>query len=522
MIVINNIKVPVNNDTEKQLNEAIRGKIRTNHPLKYEILKKSIDARDKNNIYYVYNIALETDKNDFYIKHGFEKYKKEIIDLDKIFTDYKYSSKKACPIIVGAGPAGLFAALCLSIAGAKPIILERGKDVAERQKSIEDFNKTGKLDINSNVQFGLGGAGTFSDGKLTTGINSVYIKSILREFVTNGAPKEIEYNAKPHIGTDNLKTVVASMQRKIESYGGKFIFDCKVDGIIKKGSRIIGVMASGQNYYSDTIIFAIGHSARDTYEMLYQNNLIMEPKCFSMGVRIEHLQERISFSQYGKSANMLPSADYKAAIHLANGRSLYTFCMCPGGYIINASSEEERICVNGMSEYLRNGQNANSAILVGIEPKDFADKNPLSGIELQRKYEHLAYNISGSFRPPVQLYGDFMENHVSAGFGEIKSTLKGGYVFGDINKCLPDYVAETIKAGVPLIAKKIKGFDSYESLLTGIEARSSSPVRIVRNKNYDTSIEGLYAIGEGAGYAGGITSSAVDGIKCAAAVLDIK
>ncbi|MFA6867231.1 MAG: hypothetical protein WCR54_06910 [Clostridia bacterium] len=519
MIKVNNITIPVGFDQNQVLKSKLIKELGNAKIIHFDVIKKSIDARDKSDIKYVYNVAVELENESLLLKKGFDKFDNSCNDLEQTFGKLKYPSDKASPIIVGSGPSGLFLALALALSGAKPIIFERGKDVVGRQEVINKFNKFGILDTNCNVQFGEGGAGTFSDGKLNSGINNEYVKMVLREFVNCGAPNEIEYLAKPHMGTDNLVNVVVNIRKKIEDLGGKVYFDSLVSDVIMTKDKISGVVVNGNKYMSDTVIFAIGHSARDTYYMLNNCGLEMTQKGFSLGVRIEHLQSDLNMAQYGKMGSKLPSADYKLAVHLKE-RSLYTFCMCPGGKVINASSEKGQICINGMSKFGRDEINGNSALLVGINPEDFGSDSPLAGIELQRRYERKAFEISNSYRPPCQLLGDFMQDKVSTNLGKVNPSVSGGFVFGNLNDCLPSFVASTIKNGVPIMARRLRGFDMYDSVLTGIEARSSSPVRITRDSNYNTSISGLYAVGEGSGYAGGITSSAVDGIKCGLALLN--
>jgi uncharacterized FAD-dependent dehydrogenase len=511
MLKIDNIKLPITAKIE-ELDSVVMSKLGCGKIKNLTILKKSIDARDKGKINYIYSVAVELDNEDFYLNSAITKYNSPIKTIAEITSGMVWKSKYQ-PVVVGMGPAGMFIALTLATMGAKPIVFERGSMASERKEAIDKFFLTNILDTETNVQFGEGGAGTFSDGKLNTNLRNEFIAIVLNEFVRCGAPEEIMYESKPHIGTDKLLEVVQNMRKKLVELGGEVHFNSKITNIMTDGNKLKGVEVNGATVPCDRAFFAIGHSARDTYKMLYDNGLKMEQKAFSLGVRIEHKQEEINKSQYGRSYNLLPPADYKMAVHLKD-RSLYTFCMCPGGKVINASSEAEHLCVNGMSEYKRDFTNANSAILVGVTPADFDTEHPLSGIDFQRKYENLAYKASNSYKAPVQTLGDLFKGKESKSIGEVKPSIESGYTLCDLRSCLPDFVVKGIIQGVPIMARKLYGFDRYDSILTGVEARSSSPVRILRDDNYQTNIEGLYPVGEGAGYAGGITSSAIDGIKC--------
>lgn len=478
------------------------------------IYKKSVDARDKSNIHFVYTLDLKIENESRFksrIIKDTEKYSK--VEIKRI--------SKERPVIVGAGPAGLFAALTLSEAGLNPIILEQGKKVEERKKDVDMFWETGKLNTMSNVQFGEGGAGTFSDGKLTTQINNPLCRKVLEEFLACNAPKEIMYDAKPHIGTDKLIEVVKNMRNKIEALGGEFLFGEKLTDITIENGSLKSIQCS-KTINTDALILAIGHSSRDTFEMIYNKGLNMAKKPFSVGVRIEHLQSMINKAQYGEFADhsKLGAADYKLAYHGENNRSAYTFCMCPGGTVVAAASEEGSVVTNGMSIYSRNGINSNSGLLVGVFPEDFNDESPLAGMYFQRDLEQKAFVAGGSsYKAPAQLVGDFLNGVVSTKLGEVKPTYTPGVTFSDFNTILPDFITKTMKEALIYFDKRIKGFSSNDSLLTGVETRSSSPVRILRDENYVSSVKGIYPCGEGAGYAGGIMSAAVDGIKCANAIL---
>ena len=427
-------------------------------------------------------------------------------------------------MIVGAGPAGLFAGLVFVNNGIKPIIIEQGKKVEERKKDVEEFLKTGKLNPSSNVQFGEGGAGTFSDGKLTTGINNKFCENVLNEFVKFGAPEEIKYINKPHIGTDKLIHIIANIRNYIIKNGGEFLFEEKVIDFNFENKMMKQVITNKRIIDSNNVILAVGHSARDIFELLYKKDVLMERKNFSVGVRIEHKQKMINESQYGKNPKLkLPPAEYKLAYHnKETGRSCYTFCMCPGGVVIASSSEEGTIVTNGMSKYLRDGENANSAILVNVTPNDFEGGSPLAGMYFQKELEEKAFILGGkNYSAPAQKVGDFFKAEKSKELGNVEPTYKPGISFADLNELFPNYITETLKEGIQYFDTKIHGFADDNAILTAVESRSSSPVKINRDENFmSCSVKGLYPCGEGAGYAGGIMSSAVDGIKCAIAVLE--
>lgn len=482
----------------------------------YRIFKKSIDARNKDDVFYVYTIDVLVENEEKYKK--FEHVK---LEEDKIKINVK---RKNCfpVVIVGAGPAGLFAGLTLAQNGIKVIILEQGKCVEERKKDVELFWQNGKLNTLSNVQFGEGGAGTFSDGKLTTGVNDPLCKKVIREFYNFGAPKQILYASKPHIGTDNLINIVKNIREEIKRLGGEVHFCEKViDFEFEKGKIKKVVCESGKSFETDAVILAIGHSARDTFEKLYSKGVSMEKKNFSVGVRIEHKQDMINKSQYGDKTKLnLPPAEYKLAYH-GKDRSCYTFCMCPGGVVVASSSEEGTIVTNGMSKFARNDENANSAVLVSVTPEDFKGDSPLLGMYFQKELEEKAYKIGGgSYKAPAQLVSDFLKHKKSEKFGNVVPTYMPGVTLSDLHDVLPDFITKTMEEGLIYFDKKIKGFATSDAVLTGVETRSSSPVKIIRNEKFESNIEGIYPCGEGAGYAGGIVTSAVDGIKCAIAICE--
>lgn len=513
MYRLKEIKVRENISDEEVYLRAIKlNNIPASKVKRWRIFKKSIDARNKNDVHFVYTIDIDTD--DLKIVSRLTKVAE--IEFPKIQNKRKSEYR---PVIVGAGPAGLFAGLILAQNGVKPIILEQGKSVEERQKDIEEFKATGRLNVLSNVQFGEGGAGTFSDGKLNTGITSPYCRKVLEEFVNFGAPNQILYMNKPHLGTDNLINIIRNMRNEIIRLGGEFGFNEKVTDFEFENGKLKAVICS-KKIETDTAILAIGHSSRDTFEKLYSLGFNMQAKSFSVGVRVEHKQKLINESQYGTKTKLkLPPAEYKLVYH-GDGRSLYTFCMCPGGVVVASSSEEGTIVTNGMSYFARDGENANSALLVGVNPEDFAGDSPLRGMYFQKDLEEKAFKIGGgNYTAPVQNVTDFLENKVTEKFGEVKPTYLPNVKMTDLHLVLPKFVTDTMEEGIKYFDTKIKGF-AKSGVLTGVETRSSSPVRILRDETLQSNMRGIYPCGEGAGYAGGIMSAAVDGIKCAIKILE--
>ena len=478
---------------------------------RWRIFKKSIDARNKADVHFVYTIDIDTDDSKIISRLT----KVDEISFPKITNRRK---SKYRPIIVGAGPAGLFVALILAQNGVKPIVLEQGKTVDERLKDIEEFKSTGNLNVLSNVQFGEGGAGTFSDGKLNTGISSPFCRKVLEEFVNFGAPEQILYLSKPHLGTDNLINIIRNMRNEILRLGGEFYFNEKVTDFEFKENKLKAVICS-KRIETDTVVLAIGHSSRDTFEKLYNLGFNMEAKAFSVGARVEHKQALINESQYGNQTKLkLPAAEYRLVYH-GKDRSLYTFCMCPGGVVVASSSEENTIVTNGMSYFARDGENANSALLVGVNPEDFEGESPLRGMYFQKQLEEKAFSVGkGGYRAPAQNVVDFLERKCTTKFEDIEPTYLPGVQMVDLHEVLPKFVTDTMEEGIKYFDTKIKGFAS-SGVLTGVETRSSSPVRILRDDSLQSNIRGVYPCGEGAGYAGGIMSAAVDGIKCAIKIL---
>lgn len=530
MLRITNIRLAVTEARdEKSENAALKdlvvSKLRIKeHELKgMRISRKSVDARKKDNIFYVYTVDVKLSDEGKILKKG-HKDVAPAPDLSYKWPETGTSRLKERPVIVGMGPAGLFAGLFLSRKGYMPLILERGDDVDTRAIKIKSFWESGRLDPESNVQFGEGGAGTFSDGKLNTLINDRRCHTVLEEFVRAGAPSDILFKNKPHIGTDYLRTTVKNLRKEIIANGGEVRFNAKVTDFVIKNGKISAVMVNdSEEIPCEVVLLAIGHSARDTFEKLYDRGVNFSPKAFSIGVRIEHHQKAIDFAQYGKFAGFpgLGPSDYKLSYHSKNGRSAYTFCMCPGGYVVAAASEKGFVVTNGMSEYSRDGENANSALLVGVTPDDFGSGHPLAGIEFQRKFERLAFLAGGEdYKAPVQLTGDFLSDRPSTGWGSVKPTYRPGTVFAELKEIFPHYVTETLREAILYFDTRIKGFAMPDSILTGVETRSSSPVRINRNEDFVSNIEGLYPVGEGAGYAGGIMSSAVDGIRAAEKIIE--
>ena len=512
MFRIDEYKVFENISDEKLFEKVIKKyKINKRDIVSITIIRKSVDCRKKDNIHFSYSFALELRNEEKYTY--LKKYNQPEIKIEN-HRDSKYS-----PIIIGAGPAGLFCALTLVENGIAPIIVEQGEMVNQRLKTVQAYkDDASQFNCYSNVQFGEGGAGTFSDGKLTTNVNSPLINMVLNYFVKFSAPKEILYQSKPHIGTDNLVNIMKNIREYIQSKGGKYYFNTRFLDY-QKENGLIHVICDCQKFTTDTLVLAVGHSARNVYELLKQKEIVLTRKNFALGVRIEHLQKDLNYAQYGDCKLDLPQAEYKLAYH-GQQRDCYSFCMCPGGYVVASNSEKDGIVTNGMSYYNRDNINCNSALLVNVKTSDFSGDDPLSGMYFQRELEHKAFIFGGNNgNAPIQKVGDFQEGCTSLSFGKVLPTYLPGVTMCDLNDFLPDFIKDTLKQALPYFDHKIKGFNDKDSLLTAIESRSSSPVTIKRNEFMLSSDDQIYPIGEGAGYAGGITTAAIDGIKAAIKIM---
>ncbi len=522
MLRISNIPLSVDEDITQLKAKAARilG-IGLDAIQEFSLLRQSIDARKKSDVHYVCTVQVSADQE--------EALAQKCGGSVTLFAPTQYAfppvrrTSSLPPVVVGMGPAGLFSALSLARAGIPCIILERGQDVDTRAADVEQFWNTGALNVSSNVQFGEGGAGTFSDGKLNTGTNDERISFVFDTFVKNGAPADILYQHRPHIGTDLLRSIVKSMRQELLRLGCDIRFGHTLTGLDapQDALRGITVTAEGASYSipCDALILAPGHSARDTFSMLLEAGLPMEQKPFAIGVRIEHSQASLSSTQYGPLWEQLPPADYKLSCHLPNGRSAFSFCVCPGGQVVAAASEPGRVVTNGMSLRSRAGTNCNGGFLVGVTPADFGGNHPLQGMEFQAIWEEKAFRLGGgNFCAPCQTVRDFWAGKASHTIAAVAPTYRPGVVPSNLRLCLPDYVTDTLAGALPLFARKLPGFSDPNALLTGVETRSSSPVRILRDEGFESAVRGVYPCGEGAGYAGGITSAAVDGIKVAEAV----
>lgn len=518
MIRITQLKLPVDHRQE-QLRKKIARILKCGEDtFSYEIVRQSLDARHKDDKKFVYTVDVSTPAEKKMLRKNRDKNVTFFEKKEYCFPKPGEEVLKNPPVVVGSGPAGLFCAWYLARAGYRPLVLERGQEAQKRKETVDRFWKDGILDPESNVQFGEGGAGTFSDGKLNTLVKDPNGRNheVLKRFVEAGAPQEIVYQQKPHLGTDVLIGIVETMRHQIEEMGGSFRFESKVTDLCMENGRLCALEINDKEKIpAEVCVLALGHSARDTFSMIHRRGIFMQPKSFAVGLRIEHPQKMINMDLYGEEENeALGAASYKVTHTCENGRGVYSFCMCPGGYVVNASSEEGMLAVNGMSYQARDSKNANSALIVTVSPEDFPEEDVLGGITFQRNLEKAAWEL-GKGRIPVQLFEDFKEHRKSTEFGEVVPQMKGAYVLADVRSILPKEIGDSIEEGVTAFGRKIKGFDRPDALLSGIESRTSSPVRIVRDRQGCANIEGIYPCGEGAGYAGGITSAAMDGIKTA-------
>jgi len=519
MIRVRQVKVNINEDTIDNIKKRASKKlfVRPDQIKSISIYEQSIDARLKPDIYFVYTVDVCVD-NEEYVLNRCKSNDVLITPKEEyVFNITGTSTLSKRPIIVGMGPAGLLCAYLLAENGYKPLIIDRGESVDERVKTIEEFWSTGKLLTNSNVQFGEGGAGTFSDGKLVSQVkdSSFRRKKVFSIFVECGADPEIMYVNKPHIGTDKLREIIKKMRNKIINMGGYFRYNTCLTDIILESNKIKSIeVNNNETIDTDILVLALGHSARDTFKMLYDKNINMEGKPFAVGIRIQHPQEMINKNQYGLVSHpKLGAASYKLTYKASNGRGVYSFCMCPGGYVVNASSEEKRLAINGMSNHARDSKNANSALIVTITPKDFGE-HPLDGIKFQRDLEEKAYRV-GNGLIPIQKYSDYKNNIESTKLGSIEPIFKGNYKLSNINEVFPNYINESLKEAIEYFNNKIHGYSNPDAVVAAVESRTSSPLKILRDESGICNIDGIYPCGEGAGYAGGITSAAIDGMKVA-------
>lgn len=522
MIQITQLKLPIQH-TEEELENKIRKSLKLpgNQKFTYKIIKKSLDARKKPELYSVYSCQINCEKEEQLVKRA--KNSNITLAKPKSYQIPSFGQEELTfpPLIIGAGPAGLFAAYILAEAGYHPILIERGKAVEDRQKDVEQFWRTGILDTSSNVQFGEGGAGTFSDGKLNTVVKDPANRNqfVLETFVRFGAPDCILYENKPHIGTDILCNVVTNMRKYLIEKETSIHFEtCAKDFVIDNNQITEVICNNGLKFNVSAVVLALGHSARDTFQTLYDLHIPMEAKNFAVGFRVEHPQKMINEALYGKQNIVLPAAPYKVTSNFPNGRGVYSFCMCPGGYVVNASSEEERLVVNGMSYSKRDSSTANSAIIVSVDTKDFGSTDALAGMHYQRELERKAFALANG-KIPQQLYGDYCNNTDSKSYGEFSSNTKGNTAFVNLRGLLSLDMEESFIGGMEHFANIIPGFNRKDAIMSGIESRTSSPLRILRNENFESIVKGIYPCGEGAGYAGGITSAAMDGIKVAEAII---
>ena len=517
MIKIKDIKINIDNDNKNHIISKLANilNIKKEDIIDYKVNKKSIDARNKNNILYVYEIIASIKDEEIVLNKNLKNVSK-YLEEKYIFNITGTKKLKSRPIIVGSGPCGLFAGYILALNGYNPIIIERGEKIEDRVKSVEKFWNDGTLNEESNIQFGEGGAGTFSDGKLNTLSKNENHRQefVFDTFVKHGAPIEILYENKPHIGTDKLRTVVKNIREEIISYGGEFLYNSKLTDINIKDNKIESIVINDKEQLScEALFLAIGHSARDTYKMLYNKGLNMMSKPFAVGLRIIHNSDDINKAMYGESYKKLKPASYKLTYKAKNNKGVYSFCMCPGGYVVNASSKDGYTCVNGMSDYKRDSKSSNSGIVVTVNEKDYGI-NLFDGMNFQDTLEKNAYNLAKG-KIPIQKYIDYKNKEISSSFGSVIPEIKGLYSFSDLNNIFSEDINNTLKEAIDYFGNKIKGFDNPDSILAGVESRTSSPLKIIRDENLESNIKGIYPCGEGAGYAGGITTAAMDGLKAA-------
>ena len=534
MIEIRNLELPLSaglpsGQAEMRRAAAARLGIDESRIAEVRLLKRSVDARRKSNVHFVValGVTLVADSDAVVAEPTPGTAPHRDPTAAPVAPARLTAAPALRPIVVGTGPAGIFAALTLARAGARPLVFERGSAVDGRIRAVNAFERDGVLDPDCNIQFGEGGAGTFSDGKLTTNTKDPRCRSVLQTLVEMGVPEEILWQAKPHIGTDNLTSAVKRMRQEIESLGGEVRFSTRVTDLdVDAEGTLRGVVTQSERgreeFSAEVLILATGHSARDTFEMLHGHGADLAQKPFSVGVRIEHDQAMVNRAQYGPAADhpALGAADYKLSCHLPSGRGVYTFCMCPGGWVVAAASEDGGVVTNGMSRFAREGANSNAAFLVNVTPSDFGDSHPLAGVEFQRRWERAAFELGGrDFRAPAQLMGDFLRGAAGSGPGAVAPTYTRGVTYTDLSACLPEFVIASLREAAPLFDRRLRGFATPDAVLTGVETRSSSPVRIRRDDSLQSNLRGVYPCGEGAGYAGGIMSAAVDGLRCAEALL---